>query len=92
MSEERSTYSREVTILNPLGLHARPAAEFAKNARRFRSDIWIVKDGTRFSALSLIDILRANLNQGVTATLEAEGRDAKEAVERLAQVLLEFKE
>ena len=78
--------------MNPLGLHARPAAEFAKNARRFRSDIWIVKDGTRFSAISLIDILRANLNQGATATLEAEGRDAKEAVERLAQVLLEFKE
>jgi phosphocarrier protein HPr len=79
-------------IVNPLGLHARPAAEFAKNARRFRSDIWIVKDGTRFSALSLIDILRANLSQGATATLEAKGRDAEEAVERLAQVLLEFKE
>lgn len=78
--------------MNPLGLHARPAAEFAKNARRFRSDIWIVKDGNRFSALSLIDILRANLGQGATAILEAEGHDAEEAVERLAQVLLEFKE
>ena len=92
MNDKRSTSTREVTIVNPLGLHARPAAEFAKNARRFRSDIWIVKDGNRFSALSLIDILRANLVQGATATLEAEGRDAEEAVERLAQVLLEFKE
>jgi phosphocarrier protein HPr len=92
VNDKRSTSTREVTIVNPLGLHARPAAEFAKNARRFRSDIWIVKDGNRFSALSLIDILRANLVQGATATLEAEGRDAEEAVERLAQVLLEFKE
>jgi phosphotransferase system HPr (HPr) family protein len=92
MSDERSICTREIRIVNPLGLHARPAAEFAKNARRFHSDIWIVKDGKRFSALSLIDILRANLSQGATATLEAEGRDAEEALERLAQVLLEFKE
>ena len=87
-----TTISREVTILNPLGLHARPAAEFAKRARSFRSEIWIVKEGQRFSASSLIDILRANLDQGATAVLEATGRDAEAAIERLAQLLHEFKD
>jgi phosphotransferase system HPr (HPr) family protein len=90
--EEKSTCTREITIVNPLGLHARPAAEFAKRARAFRSEIWIVKDGVRFSASSLIDILRANLDQGKTATLEATGRDAEAAVERLAQLVREFKD
>lgn len=90
--ESSTTVSREIQIVNPLGLHARPAAEFAKRANAFRSDIWIIKDGKRFSAASLIDILRANLDQGSTATLEAVGRDAEAAVERLAQLLHEFKD
>ena len=83
---------REVTILNELGLHARPAAEFARRANAFRADVWILKDGKRFSAASLIEILRANLDQGSTAVLEAKGRDAEEAIERLARLLSEFKD
>jgi phosphocarrier protein len=86
------TVTRQITILNELGLHARPAAQFAKQANAFRAEIWIVKDGKRFSASSLIDILRANLDQGATAVLEAKGRDAEAAVERLAQLLHEFRE
>lgn len=83
---------REVRITNKLGLHARPAAQFVKRARSFRSEIWIVKDGKRYSAASLIDILRANLDCGATATLEAHGVDAEEALERLEKLLAEFHE
>ncbi|HEY4270743.1 MAG TPA: HPr family phosphocarrier protein [Candidatus Udaeobacter sp.] len=83
---------REVRITNELGLHARPAAQFVKLARKFRSEIWIVKEGKRFSAGSLIDVLRANLDFGATATLEAHGVDAEEALERLQKLLLEFHE
>jgi len=91
-AEDVIVVTREVTILNELGLHARPAAEFARRANAFRSEIWIVKDGQRFSAASLIDILRANLDKGATAVLEAKGRDAEAAVERLARLLREFKD
>ena len=83
---------REVYITNKLGLHARPAAEFVKRANSFRSEIWIVKDGKRYSATSLIDILRANLDWGATGTLEATGVDAEEALERLEKLLAEFHE
>lgn len=86
------TVAREMTIVNELGLHARPAAEFVRRANSFRSTIWIVRDGKRFSATSLIDILRAELDCGVTAILEAEGEDAQIAVERLIQLLPEFRE
>ncbi len=92
--EKRASVSaqREVRITNELGLHARPAAEFVKRANSFRSEIWVVKGGKRYSAASLIDILRANLDCGATATLEAHGVDAEEALERLEKLLAEFHE
>lgn len=87
---EKVCASREITIVNKLGLHARPAAEFVRRANAFRSEIWIVTKAGRFSALSLIDVMRANLDCGAVATLEAVGIDAEEAVERLAKVVREM--
>jgi phosphocarrier protein HPr len=83
---------REVRIINKLGLHARPAAQFVKRVRSFRSEIWVIKAGKRYSASSLIDVLRANLDCGATATLEAHGVDADEALEELEKLLAEFHE
>ena len=81
---------REVRIINKLGLHARPAAHFVKHVRTFRSEIWFVTAGGRYSASSLIDVLRANLECGAMATVEAHGVDAEEAVERLQKLLGEL--
>lgn len=81
---------RQLRIINKLGLHARPAAHFVKHVRTFRSEIWLVTGGGRFSASSLIDVLRANLDHGAEVTLEAHGTDAEEAVERLEKLLGEL--
>jgi len=78
---------REVRVSNKLGLHARPAAHFVKHVRTFRSEIWFVTDGGRYSASSLIDVLRANLDYGAGVTLEAHGTDAEEAVKQLQKLL-----
>jgi phosphocarrier protein HPr len=86
----RVSARREVRINNKLGLHARPAAHFVKEVRSFRSEIWLVTAGGRYSASSLIDVLRANLECGATATVEAHGVDAEEAVERLQKLLGEL--
>jgi phosphotransferase system HPr (HPr) family protein len=56
--------TQQITIVNKLGLHARPAAQFVRRANAFRSEIWIVTKAGRFSALSLIDVMRANLDCG----------------------------
>jgi len=82
--------SQQITIVNKLGLHARPAAQFVRRANSFRSEIWVVTEAGRFSALSLIDVMRANLDCGMVATLEAKGTDAEEAVERLAKLVTEL--
>jgi protein MpaA len=81
---------QEITIINELGLHARPAAEFVLTAKAFRSQIWLVKGEERFSAASILEVLCANLNCGDTAIIEAEGRDAEEAVKRLAELVHGF--
>ena len=81
---------REVRISNKLGLHARPASHFVKHVRTFRSEIWLMTINGRYSAASLIDVLRASLDCGATATLEAHGVDAEEAVERLEKLLGEL--
>ncbi|MGH8092612.1 MAG: HPr family phosphocarrier protein [Chthoniobacterales bacterium] len=84
--------TRQITILNELGLHARPAAEFVRHANAFRSEIWLVTTAGRFSALSLIDVMRANLDRGAVATLEAIGPDAEEALQRLEKVVRELRD
>ena len=81
---------REVRVSNKLGLHARPAAHFVKQVRTFRSEIYLVTGEGRYSASSLIEVLRANLECGASATLEAHGVDADEAVERLEKLLGEL--
>jgi phosphocarrier protein HPr len=81
---------REVRVSNKLGLHARPAAHFVKHVRTFRSEICLITADGRYSASSLIEVLRANLDCGANATLEAYGVDAEEAVERLQKLLGEL--
>jgi len=84
--------TREIRIQNELGLHARPAAEFVRVANRFRSEITLIKGEQRFSASSLIDVLRANLDKGASAMLEARGADAEAAITRLEELLIEFRD
>ena len=80
----------EVEILNSLGLHARPAAQFVKTARQFKSKISICRGSSVFSARSILDLLSADLGCGAKCVLEAEGPDADAALQRLQQLLVEF--
>ncbi len=78
---------REVTILNELGLHVRPAAEFAQTASRFRCDVSVVKDGMAVNAKSSIDLLTLAAVAGTRLTLRARGEDAQAAVEALTRLI-----
>ena len=81
---------QEVKIVNEMGLHARPAAEFVRAANIFRSDIWLVKGEQRFSATSIVEVLTADLCCGDVAIVEADGPDSEEAVARLVEVIRGF--
>jgi phosphocarrier protein HPr len=79
-------------IVNELGLHARPAAEFVRLARTFQSEIRIVKEDASYSASSILEVLTANLDYGSVITLEADGPDAEEALKQLVALIKGFRE
>lgn len=84
--------TRDIVISNKHGFHARPAAAFVRRANSFRSQISILRDGERYDAMSLMDILRGQFECGATAQLEAFGVDAEAAVEALCKTLLELRD
>ncbi len=82
---------RLVTVVNELGLHARPAAEFVKLAGRFKSEITVAKDGEPVNGKSIMGVMTLAAECGAELTLRAEGTDAEVAVAALeALVANEF--
>ena len=79
--------SRTVVIIDPLGLHARPAAAFVEMARTFAADVTIEKDGKRGNCKSLLSILKLGIAQGADVTVTASGEDEQHAVDALVALL-----
>lgn len=63
---------RKTTVINPLGLHARPAAMIANLAMTARSEIRLEKDGEQVDASSIIDILSLACGRGAEVVLSVE--------------------
>ena len=80
--------SKDITIQNEVGLHARPATFFKQKANEFKSSIWVVKDERKVNAKSLLGILSLGITRGTTVTLVADGSDENEAIESLDNLIL----
>lgn len=80
-------YSREVTVKNQVGLHARPATYFIQKANEFKATIWVEKDERQVSAKSLLGVLSMGIVRGTTITLKAEGTDEESAVNALVELI-----
>ena len=81
------TVVREMEVANPLGFHARPATLFARLASQFDSEITVEKDGTVVSGKSLMGLLSLEAGQGTRIIVTAVGQDAREAVDRLEELV-----
>ena len=79
--------SRDVTIKNNVGLHARPATFFIQKANSYKSSIWVEKEDRRVNAKSLLGVLSLGIVKGTTITLIADGSDEAEALEGLAELV-----
>ena len=84
---ELSSVEREVEIVNPAGLHARPAAEFVKLAGRFSADIRVEKDGLAVNGKSIMGVLMLAAERGSRLRVLAEGDDAADAVDALTELV-----
>lgn len=79
--------TRDVYIVNPQGMHLRPADLFVKLANQFKADIQIVKGGDQFDAKSVLSMLTLAAVQGTQLTLRAKGVDAEAALAALADLV-----
>lgn len=67
-------FSKEVVIINELGLHARSASKIAKLAQNAKSTIWVIKDNEKADASSIIDILTLACPKGSKIALSADSQ------------------
>ena len=75
--------SKQLTISNNLGIHARPAAQFVKAASKFESDIRVEKDGEEVDGKSIMGLMMLAAGHGSVLTIVAEGTDAEDALKEL---------
>ena len=79
--------SKEVTINNQVGLHARPATFFIQKANEFKSSIWIEREERRVNAKSLLGVLSLGIVKGTAGNFVADGVDEKEAIATLSELI-----
>jgi phosphocarrier protein len=79
--------SEQVKIINPTGLHARPASVFVKAANGFKSDVAVISGDKRINAKSIVKVMSTALKQGTDIVIEASGEDEAEAVRALVDLV-----
>jgi phosphocarrier protein HPr len=82
--------SRKVQVTNPTGLHARPTSELVRCAMRFKSVITLEANGRLCSAISIMDIMTADIRTGAEILVTAEGSDAQLALDAIQKCLAEL--
>src|SRR5881409_3814655 len=75
--------TKELTVINKLGIHARPAAMFVRTANRFDCEIFVEKDGEKVNGKSIMGLMMLAAGPGSKLLLYAEGDDAARAVVEL---------
>lgn len=83
----QSKISKEVTIQNRLGLHARPSAMFVKACSRFKADVWVEKDGEQVNGKSIMGLMMLAAGNGSKLLITCEGPDAERAISEIESII-----
>lgn len=75
--------SREITIINKLGMHARAAAKFVQLASACASEIEVERKGQRVNGKSIMGVMMLAASKGSSITIHANGDDAEESINKL---------
>jgi phosphocarrier protein HPr len=79
--------SKKVTIINKLGLHARAASKLVNKANQFESDVFIVKQGNRINAKSIMGVMMLAASKGTEILLEVDGGDEEDCMKAVVQLI-----
>ncbi|ATG97616.1 HPr family phosphocarrier protein [Mesoplasma lactucae] len=77
------------TIIDKVGLHARPTSQLAKEASKYKSDIKIFANGKQGNLKSIMNVMAMAVKSGDEVTIEADGPDANEACDGIKKVMQE---
>jgi phosphocarrier protein len=83
----QSKSAKELTIVNRLGLHARPSAMFVKTASRFKCEVWVEKDGERVNGKSIMGLMMLAAGQGSKLLVSCEGVDGDKALAEIEEIV-----
>ena len=78
---------KDVTIVNRLGLHARPAAMFVRISTRYRAEVWVSKEGEEVNGKSIMGLMMLAAGQGSKLHIRCEGPDADKAIKELEELI-----
>ena len=78
---------RQVTVVNSLGLHARPAAQLVRLASTFESDVELVKDGVPVNSKSIMGVMMLAAECGSVLVVRTDGADAEAAAAAMAELI-----
>ncbi len=76
-----------VTIVNKLGMHARPSAMFVTEATRFEAEVYVSKNGTKVNGKSIMGVMMLAAEKGSELLLEVNGPDEEAALTALVKVI-----
>jgi len=79
--------TRNFTVTNKLGIHARPAAQFVKTASLFTSDIQVEKDDEQADGKSIMGLMMLAAGHGSILTITTNGVDADAALDSLGALI-----
>lgn len=79
--------SREIEIINKLGLHARASAKLTQLAAKYQSEVWMTRNQRRVNAKSIMGVMMLAAGKGSTVMLETEGPDEQECMASLVQLI-----
>ena len=79
--------SKNLTVVNPSGLHLRPAGVLSQTAMKFKSDITIVSGEKKIVAKSVLNVMAAGIKCGKEITLICDGEDEEEAMKTVSQAI-----
>ncbi|MDZ7341518.1 MAG: HPr family phosphocarrier protein [candidate division KSB1 bacterium] len=79
--------TQTVTILNSLGLHARPAAQFVKIASKFKSDVYIAKNNREVNGKSIMGVMMLAAEKGSHLVIKVHGEDQEQAMAALVELI-----
>lgn len=82
--------TESLTIRNKLGLHARASAKLTKLAGEFESEVWLIRNGRRVNAKSIMGVMTLAASKNAVVELEVSGSDEVQAMEALKALINDY--